>query len=462
MLAACDSGGDADDARHLVMICIDDLNDYVGYLGGYRGDAQTPNLDRLAASARSYTNAHACVPACLPSRVAVLYGRKPGTTRICGEGCTFHKTPPADSDTGGQRAAPPGAALSSLPRLVKQYARADYTTMSMGKVFHSAQPDQWDVQAPFAELGEIYRRYPPDGGDLFSDGPLPPGDIHQDQLTADWASSILSKEQAKPLFMAVGLYQPHPPWRLPRWAFDLHPLESVIVPEYRPEDLDDVPPLARAMARAPLVFGEKSNFEVLQELGAQQRIVQAYLAATSHSDRMVGQILDAIDSGPNAGRTDIILWSDHGYHLGEKLHVRKGTLWEKSTRVPLIVRSPVTSPGEVVSSAVSLLDITPTVIEMTGGDPGRVIEAEKLEGHSLFGDRHSAALSWWEGAVSLRTDRWRYTRYPDDSEELYDHHSDPDEYLNLAATGERQDVLERLRVQTRVHQGGANGIESRP
>lgn len=445
LLGGCSSSDQR--ARNVVMICIDDLNDYVGHLGGYAGNPHTPHLDALAASGRSYSNAHACVPVCMPSRAAVMFGRSPLSTEILGHGGAFQKPHPPTSDFGRYRAMLDDPNIASLPQLVKKYSAAGYTTLSMGKVFHSAQPEQWDIQSPYRELSDIYNDYPSDTGDYFSYGPLRPGEVHQDQLTADWASSILSNPQATPIFMAIGLYQPHLPWRLPQWAFDLHPLHSVNTPEYRPRDLDDVPPLARAMANEPLIQGKQSNFELVRAGGTQAQIVQAYLAATSHSDHMLGQIIKSIDQGPNSEHTDIILWSDHGYHLGEKLHVRKSTLWEESTRVPLIIRSPKTTPGETVSMAVSLIDITPTVIEMTGGDPKAAVEAEQLDGASLFGERPSPALTHWMGASSLRTDRWRYTRYADNTEELYDHSVDPEEYTNLAASSDYQQVLRELRTQ---------------
>jgi arylsulfatase A-like enzyme len=441
MAAACQPST-SPDFRNIVMISIDDLNDYVGYLGGYGGDAHTPNLDALAASGRSYTNAHACVPVCMPSRAAVMFGRQPNTTGIYGHSGAFQPNPPTSTDFGRYRALLEDPTVLSLPQLVKLYANPNYVTMSMGKMFHSARPEQWDVQAPFTELSEIYSAYPSDSGDLFSYGPLAPGEIHQDQLTADWASSIMSKNASQPIFMAVGFYQPHLPWRLPQWAFDLHPIDSVVVPEYRPDDLDDVPPLGQSMAQQPWSAQFGSNFDLVLAKGTQTNIVQAYLAAMSHTDRMVGQVIDAIERGPNADNTDIILWSDHGYHLGEKLHVRKATLWEKSTRVPLIIRSPETSPGEVISNAVSLIDIAPTVIQMAGGRPGA---AGSLDGVSLFSVGSSKVTSHWEGATSLRTDRWRYTRYPDDTEELYDHDVDPNEYDNLAGDESFGDIISGLR-----------------
>jgi iduronate 2-sulfatase len=431
--------------RHIVMISIDDLNDYVGFLRGYQGDAHTPQLDALAASGRSYLNAHVCAPVCMPSRAAALFGKRPDTTGIYGHGGAFQATPPPASDFGKYRAMLSNPAVKSLPQMVKAYASPNYTTMSMGKVFHSARPEQWDIQQPFRELSEIYSSYPSDSADLFSYGVLPPGDTHQDQLTADWASSIFAEAQDEPIFMALGFYQPHPPWRLPQWAFDLHPIESIVIPEYIPDDLADVPPLGQEMAKQPwsAIFG--SNFELVRAQDTQKQILQAYLAATSHTDYLVGQVIRAIEKGPNSDRTDIILWSDNGYHLGEKLHFRKATLWEKSTRVPLIIRSPITSPGETVTAAVSLVDLVPTVIEMAGGDPAEVIDEEKLDGASLFGTNPSRAVSYWEGAKSIRSGRWRYTLYPDGTEELYDHRNDPNEYVNLAQMEESLAVLTQLR-----------------
>lgn len=442
MVSGCqENAGD----RNLLMICIDDLNDYPAFMGGYKGLAHTPNLDAFAASGRVFSNAHACVPVCMPSRVSVLFGKSPDATKIYGHGGAYSNPPGPRSDFGRYNALLSSPEVLSLPQIVKKYVGPDYVTHSMGKVFHSAEPDQWDVAPPFVGLSTIYSSYPV-GPDRFDYGIQREGETHQDQVSADWACELLSRTQSRPMFIGLGFYQPHPPWRLPRWAFDLYPDEALRLPEYRPEDLDDVPETARKLARLPLIDGEKSNFELVRELGTHRAILQAYLAAMSHTDQMLGQVLDCLDAGPHANNTDVVLWSDHGYHLGEKLHLRKATLWEKSTRVPLVIRSSVTKPNETVNSAVSLLDLAPTMIDLLGGDVEAAIQDCDLSGHSLLSGPRSPAITHWAGARSLRTDHWRYTAYKNGEEELYNHLTDPDEYENLAGLAQYSTELEELRA----------------
>ena len=411
VLAGCERGPTG---RHIVMISIDDLNDYPGYLGGYGGEAKTPNLDALAASGRAYTSAHASVPICMPSRAAVLFGKQPWNTGIMGTSGRNKKNPGRKTDFGRYRGLLESPQQPSLPRMIAS-ARPDYRTLSMGKVFHTAEAGQWHHQQPYRDLGEIYKAYPSDSGDTLSYGVLPEGHVHQDQQTADWAAALMSQSQEQPLFIGLGFYQPHSPWRLPRWAFDLHPLDSVVVPEYRPEDLDDMPEQAREMAGRPYFPGMGSLFEIVREKGTQAQVVQAYLAAMSHTDRMLGQVLEAIESGPNADYTDILLWSDHGYHLGEKGHWHKRTLWERSTRVPLIVVAPgVTTPGTTCARPVSLLDLYPTLISLSGLKPRSELEGRDLT--PLLREPgtdwpHAAITTWNPGNHSIRTERWRYIRY---------------------------------------------------
>ena len=163
---------------------------------------------------------------------------------------------------------------------------------------------------------------------------------------------------------------------------------------------------------------------------------------------MLGRVLEALESGPNAPYTDILLWSDHGYHLDEKLHVAKRTLWEQSTRVPLIIRSPATRPGEVEACPVSLVDLAPTILHMAG-----LTERERagfdLDGTSLLEETFTPAVTMWEGAYSLRSRYWRYTRYPCGAKELYDHRIDDAALNNLAGSREHRGALVRQRKRLR-------------
>ena len=235
--------------------------------------------------------------------------------------------------------------------------------------------------------------------------------------------------------MAIGLFQPHVPWRLPQWAFDLHPLDEVVLPEVRADDLDDIPRGGVALADEPLteLNGKRiTQNELVLGSGLWKEHIQAYLAACSHTDAMVGQILDALDASAYANNTAVVLWSDHGYHLGEKLHWRKMALWEHANRVPLLIRAPgMVEPGGGFDLPVSLLDLAPTLTNIAG-----IPTPAQFEGASLLGITPEIAATRpaqmrWGDAVSTRIGKWRWTRYPDGGEELYDLSIDPQEYNNL-------------------------------
>lgn len=434
-LSGC--GGSAESRPpNILMLCIDDLRDWVGYLGTQPG-TYTPNLDALAASSFSFDRAYCSVPVCRASRPSVLWGWSPVRTGV------FDHLTPASRAAHAALWNDPDATASTLPKLL---ADGGYQTLSTGKVFHDPRPEQWDVYAPYERIADL-PVHPSYLETLFSYGVLPPGEVHTDQKSADWVSEQLGEPRTQPFFMAVGLYQPHLPWLLPQWAFDLHPLEDVVVPEVRADDLDDVPAAAVTLSDFPTIdIGgmEITNYELVESSGRAAEHVQAYMAAVSHTDAMVGQILDSLDRSPHADNTVMILWSDHGYHLGEKLHWRKGTLWEQANRIPLLIRGPGFEAGGRTDQPVSMLDLAPTVLSLAGLDA-----APLHDGHSLLHatDAELAArppVTFWEGHRSVRSGPYRYTRYADGSEEFYDHRIDPREHDNAIA-GVDPALLSQLR-----------------
>ena len=438
-LSACDPPtGPLAEKRNVVMICVDDMNDYPGFMGGYAGDSETPHMDDMSASSLYFKNAHCVVPVCMPSRAAVMFSKSPEETGIYGhdgfinygEGTSFRRYQDMLNDPS----------VLSLPQMLSAYG--DIVTFSTGKVFHDSEPSQWDFEKKYESLNSFYNRS--EGQiDGFKYGVMPEGEIHPDQASASWASNVLGGLLEQQTFLSIGLFQPHVPWNVPQWAYDLHPLDNVVVPELRSDDLDDLSDAGKAMANSPYISEGQPNYDLMVDVGTQAKVVQAYLAAMSHTDAMIGQILEAIDSGPNAGNTDVILWSDHGYHLGEKLHVRKATMWEQATRVPLLIRTPGLS-GEVTQPA-SLQDIATTVMDMMGLDSEAIAESEGLDGHSLLQQGRTEARTYWSGGSSLRSERYRYIRYSDGSEELYDHDSDPHEYTNMANHPASQNIVQYFR-----------------
>jgi arylsulfatase A-like enzyme len=265
-----------------------------------------------------------------------------------------------------------------------------------------------------------------------------------DVQIVSWVGRQLAAESGAPRFIAAGIDRPHLPWYVPQKYLDLHPLDRIELPAVRADDLDDVAEIARP--------GEADAVAVHEWITAEGRWpegVQAYLASVSFADAMVGRLLDALDASGRAGNTIIVLWGDHGYHLGEKGRWHKSTLWEESTHVPLIIVAPgVTMPGSRTSRPVSLMDLYPTLAELAGLDT-----PEHVEGRSLVPLLRDPSRVWDFPAVTTygyrnhaaRNERYRYIRYSDGSEELYDHETDPNEWTNLAGGGEYARIKEELR-----------------
>ncbi|MFK7730895.1 MAG: sulfatase [Pseudomonadales bacterium] len=403
---------------NILLLCIDDLRDWVGYKAAHPG-VHTPHIDRLRSQSFSYDRAYCAVPVCIASRGSTLWGLTPETAQLDG----------LEDDK-------PYSALSKskdLHPLPYWFSQAGYETISTGKVFHYQMGTRrfWDVFEPYTNIPLAWG----DHGTLFDFGLQEEGKVHQDQVAANFAKAQFASSHEKPWFMSIGLFQPHVPWRLPQWAYDLHPLEDVVLPEVRQDDLDDMPPLAVDLAHKPASMLNGTLFkqhDAVMKSGLWREHVQAYLAACSHTDAMVGQILDALDSSAYADNTAVVLWSDHGYHLGEKLHWRKMALWEHATRIPLLVRAPWRVPGGGSFSApVSLVDLAPTLTDLAGFAP-----PEQFEGESLIGVTQEQAASRpahmrWGTAVSTRKGKWRWTRYEDGGQELYNLEEDPREYNNL-------------------------------
>jgi arylsulfatase A-like enzyme len=241
----------------------------------------------------------------------------------------------------------------------------------------------------------------------------------------------LARRPSTPFLLGLGLFLPHEPWRVPQKYFDLHPLEEVVVPEVKPDDLAGLGPYARDTVIDPF-----HRYEKIVEEGLWERVVQAYQAAISYADDHVGQVLDGVASSPYADETVVIVWSDHGFHLGEKMHIEKFTLWERATHIPLLLHVPGRYDSKrVVDAAVSAIDIGPTLAELCGA---RIHEAH--EGRSLMEVVEDAGrartrppvMTWQAGNHSVRRDHWRYIRYRTGEIELYDHRTDPQERTNLA------------------------------
>jgi arylsulfatase A-like enzyme len=263
-----------------------------------------------------------------------------------------------------------------------------------------------------------------------------------DSQVANWICGQLSREQDAPFFLGCGFYRPHLPWYVPQKYLDMFPLDSIELPNVKEDDLDDIPQAGVNMARPN---GDHAN--VLRHK-QWKMAVQGYLASIAFADECVGRVLDALDNGPHRDNTIIVMCSDHGWHLGEKLHWRKFALWEEATRNNLIVAAPgITEPGSTCGAPVNLIDIYPTLIDLCGLSSNAVLEGESLL--PLLSDptlsRQRPALTTnGRNNHSLRSERWRYIRYADGTEELYDHDNDEMEWRNLAGMPEYEDVIKEM------------------
>jgi len=432
---------------NVLFIAIDDLNDWVGCLDGHP-QTRTPNLDRLAASGVLFDNAHCPAPACNPSRTAVFTGLSPHVSGLY-------------RNEQRMRDALPRAEL-----LPKSFSKAGYWSGGSGKMLHYfIDAPSWDeyfppkeTENPFPKtLGPPKRPVSlPRGGPwqyYETDwGPIDGTDEEYggDYAVAEWVGERLSEKREQPFFLACGIYRPHEPWFVPRKYFEAFPLDEIqLPPGYRPDDLNDLTPRGKALAR-------NRYFEHIQAHKQWKPAIQGYLASIHFADAMLGRILDALEEGPNAENTIVVLWSDHGWHLGEKEHWQKFTLWRVCTRVPLVVRVPKGTPGlpagtipSVCSKPVNLLSLAPTLFELCELAPSPLHDGPSLVPLLGAGDSdwpHPSVTHLHDpGSFGLSDESWRYIRYSNGEEELYDLKKDPYEWNNLAMDDGSESQLQRLR-----------------
>ncbi len=423
---------------NILLILIDDLNDWIGAMDGHP-NARTPHLDRLAARGTLFTNAHAAAPLCGPARAALLSGLRPSTTGIYGHNnlATLRRN----------------TIIGGLPLLPEYFADHGYKTLATGKVFHEGSP-----AAAFGAVGVRTTDFgpsppqrlaytPPEGGGTLTDwGAFPAADeAMPDHRSARWAAERLQEHHDRPFLLCVGFVRPHVPWTVPQAWFDLHPLETIVRPPFRADDLDDLPQTARRFSELPMM----PSVEWMKQEQRWEKSVQAYHASVTFVDHQVGVVLAALEQSPHAADTIIVLLSDHGYHLGEKGIWAKHTLWERSTRIPMIIARPGDDTGRRTRRPANHVDVFPTLIDLAGLPP-----VARHDGKSLApllddpeaGGYHASITTHGYGNHSVRTERWRYIRYDDGAEELYDHAEDPNEWHNLASQSRHADTIRELRA----------------
>ena len=341
-------------------------------------------------------------------------------------------------------------ALNEVPTLQRYFKDHGYTTLSGGKMLHHNFGGRLagDIDR---SLGR--KRSPRPRGRMKTArrtgaardwGAYPKADAEMaDIQLAHNAAQALKEDFEKPFFMSVGSFRPHVPLFVPPKWFELYDADKIALPKKPKSDLDDLPKNFLGInnyAVAP------THAEVVGS-GKQRSLTHAYLASVSFVDHCVGIVLKALQASPYADNTLIVLWSDHGFHLGEKQHWAKRTLWEESTRVPLLIAGPGIQPGQPCKQPASLIDLYPTLTELCGLPP-----AKHLEGVSLVPQlrdpakarRQPAITSSYFGNHSIRSRDWRLIVYQDGAKELYDHRNDPDEFRNLAHDPAHQATLKEL------------------
>ena len=468
---------------NVLFIAVDDLNDWIGCLGGHP-QTHTPNMDRLAARGMLFANAHCAAPACNPSRAALFSGRWPQSTGVWSN---------SSPKIGGKKAGP--------VLLPSAFQAAGYATVGTGKLLHggggasesmlqrSYFPEQrWSpfakdevkytpdelpskgtsdprhvIQAAWGEQIVLpLNRMPSDrnphgnDGESFDWGPFDiPDDLMGDTQITNWSIEQLEGGFDKPFFLAVGYYRPHIPLWAPRKYFERWKDKKIQLPPTLENDLDDLSDVGRRWAIEAVTAG--SHATTLRH-GRWEEAVRGYLACITFVDHQIGRLLDVLDASPYADNTLIVMWSDHGWHLGEKQHWGKWTGWERSTRVPLIIVPPKSraarfdTPGTVCRQPVSLIDLYPTLTQLCGVDAPPDLAGTALTPllKNAKSDTGRIVLTTFDrGNLSMRTATWRYVRYDDGSEELYNLEDDPHEWDNVVARSEYAEPLRRLRREAR-------------
>lgn len=456
---------------NVLFIALDDLNDWIGCLGGHP-QTKTPNLDKLAASGVLFRNAFCAAASCNPSRTAIFSGLPPHRSGLY-------------QNMQKMREVMPQAEL--LPRW---FSRHGYSSAGSGKLLHYViDPQSWDDYFPDKAKDDPFPRtfypakrpvnLPRAGAWQYVETDWAALDVTDEEFGGDWlvtkwigeqlnenhtqsrgqkvASASAEGDGSKmrlkpqPLFLGCGIYRPHEPWFVPKKYFEPFPLESIQPgPGFKAGDLDDVPPAGQAIAR-------NRYFEHIQKHGQWKQGIQAYLASIHFADAMVGRVLDALERSPHRDNTIVVLWSDHGWHLGEKEHWQKFTGWRICDRVPLMIRVPKGAPGlpagtkagGVCDRPVSLVDLFGTLTELCG-----LPAKPDIASRSLVPLLRDPKAEWPHTAIThldkpenyaISTERWRYLHYFDGAEELYDIDHDPHEWTNLAAKPEHAAKLAEMR-----------------
>jgi len=425
---------------NVLFIAIDDMNDWTTVFDK-DNPIKTPNLERLAKRGVFFSKAFCSTPACNPSRTAILTGLHATTSGVYGNRDPWRKI------------------LPDAVTLPQYFERHGYATKGAGKIFHhggsgKSDPNNPDFQKFFPMLPA---RGPKPNYNGYRTGPLSKtyydwGEHTRKMIDLDmveWVENVMDQQWDEPMFLAAGIFKPHLPFYAPPATFEKYPFDETSMPSMPENDLDDVSPAAVKMAHREFFIYQNTTKKPVNSPSSLKKMVQCYQASADFADQMVGRLIDKLDASGRADNTIIVLWADHGYHLGDKESCVKFTLWEKANHVPFIIVAPgVAKPGTRCDKPVSLLDIYPTLAELAGLPPKADNDGNSLV--PLLKDPkrkwpHFPVMTMGRGNHAVRSDRWRYIRYADGSEELYDHSNDPWEWTNLARKPGYKDIIERHR-----------------
>jgi arylsulfatase A-like enzyme len=443
---------------NVLFIAIDDLNDWVGCMGG-NPQVKTPNLDAFNSQGGMVMyNAHAPATVCCPSRSALLTGVHSYKTGVYG-------------NNNNLRYAPKAKDLVTLPQYFSQHG---YISLSMGKIFHrhpipgddsgkKNDHGQWAFDEYYNRLGGMgpaSSERPVNGlpnlpdekesyhSTAFDWGPTQYNDETKmmDHLTASWAADQLTnRDFEKPFFMAIGISKPHLKWYVPQKYFDMYPLEDIVLPEVLPEDLEDI--LDRYGNQA---FGPHDTWRRVEEYGRHEEAVRAYLATITFVDDCIGVLLDGLAKSKYADNTIVMLWGDHGWHLGEKMKYGKTQLWQEACRVPMMVKVPgVTPDNKTCNGLVNLIDMYPTLVELCDlpanpANDGRSFAKLLYNPDTVWNEPTLTTMGY--GNHRIYDGRYSYINHSDRGvEQLYDHQADSMEWNNLISDPAYSEIKDRLK-----------------
>ena len=460
-----DWGGSLSASKPNILFIVSD--DLTACLGSYGNEiCQTPNLDRLASEGVQFDRAYCQYPVCGASRASFMSGLYPKRNGMMGNSYTL----------GSYRAMYPK--LADHPSIGGLLRRNGYVSLRVSKIYHMGvpggieagepggdDPDSWDraidVMAPETASPGVLELLSPRRthyGSNFARIIVPDDEIETqaDALTATQAIAILDSRARggefskfirpeEPFFLAVGFVRPHVPLVAPKSMFDLYDEDSIPLP-YVPEgDLDDLPEPAAAMANEGRYWLTEKQ---------QKQSIAAYYASVTYMDQQVGRLLDALDRLGQRENTIVIFTSDHGYNLGEHTMWQKLSLFEESARVPLLISAPgfEKAAGKKAQGLVELVDLYPTLLDLTGLKDKAPANLDGISLRPLLdnpdskGEKKMAYTVTRSSGESIRTDRYRYNRWGEEGEELYDHQTDPKEFTNLVGMEQHSDTLKRMRA----------------